>query len=929
MAPSLPFQSLLSRMLLGAGFPTILFVAVALIGMVAIAVLNDSLLWVGHTHEVIEEMMEMRHDAMSEQIAHRNELRMERQVRQQPNLASVLKLFQQEMTTRHLRFHERASALQIKVQENPEQVASIGRVRNLENDWTLAAKAALDRLHQQPLDEMFEKLLDWMFVELSEPSRLLEDEMTEFIAHEQGYLVQRRNDADGLKSQSFWLIVAISTLGLVLALMTIWTTARSVTKPVERLRQAAAELIGGSFEVVSPSGPNEIAELTVHFNHMGLIITERAHSLLEQTERFSQYVGATSHLLWTTNPLGEVVSDLPTWRSFTGQSTEDVLGMGWFQAIHPEERDRIRTSWLSCVESKKPYESECRLRSKDGKYRPFYCRAVPIRNPNGEVREWVGTCTDISDRKRQEILRIEKEAAEASSEAKSEFLAKMSHELRTPLNAIIGMSRMLTTQRFGALNAKQADYMKDIVQAGQHLLNLINDILDLAKVESGKLEIHAEAFQAHAMVGQMISTLRPLAEEKKLVIEQHGPEPDGELFTDPSRFRQVLYNLLSNAIKFTPSGRVDVTTEWIAKAAPQSPVVEIERATAVRISVRDTGVGIPVEEQALVWNEFEQTRSSRVNAIQGTGLGLALTRRLVALLGGSIWLESEPGKGSTFTIVLPRELPKVVEAPIGFHGPAEGQALTLIIEDHAPTRKLLEDWLHDVGMATAWADDGESGLAKARDLKPQLIILDVFLPKLDGWQVLTALKQDPETAHIPVVIASVNEDRSLVGSLDIQEFFVKPIERDTFLLRLRELQPHLFIPNGPIRTLVVDDDPALRKLLGDWLQGERFQVIEAADGNDALARLQEFTPDVIILDLLMPNRDGFDVVDAVRSRPEWAGIPILVVTNKDVTNDERQRLSGRISALITKYKLTPEALRKQLSKLGLVQQQPGSPGTPH
>jgi PAS domain S-box-containing protein len=669
---------------------------------------------------------------------------------------------------------------------------------------------------------------------------------------------------------------------------------------------------------VPPDGPTEIAELAVHFNHMGITLSRHTSSLEEQKERYQQYIGATSHLLWTTDANGAVVTDLPTWRAYTGQGETDVRGVGWLDAVHAEEREAVRAAWAAAVRDRTLFESECRLRGQEGGYRHFSCRAVPIVRPDGTVSEWIGTCTDVTEKKQQAELQRAKEAAEASSRAKSEFLAKMSHELRTPLNAIIGMSRMLATQRFGSLNAKQADYLKDVVQAGEHLLNLINDILDIAKVESGRMDLHAEPFGLGQDVSTLLATLRPLAEEKKLALRFEPPQPDGDLATDRGRFRQVLYNLLSNAIKFTPiGGSVTVVCQWVAGPAANAAVVSAGEAAAVRVEVIDTGVGIAPEDQALIWDEFRQARLPSGAGGQGTGLGLALTRKLVGLLGGAVWLESAVGRGSTFTFVLPRELPQAPPPPADVQAGDGGKPLVLVIEDYPPTRKLLLDWLAEDGMATGWAGDGEAGLDMARRLRPRLIILDLMLPGLDGWQVLTELKSHPETASIPVVIVSVDESRLPSGYLDVQEYFVKPLERDSFLRRLRESHPDLFNREQPVTALVVDDDPAARKLLGDLLRAEQIDVVEATEGAEALRLLDARRPDFILVDLLMPGMDGFDVVDAVRGRPDLKDLPILVVSSKELTAEDRKRLNGNVQAFVAKRELTPEDLHRRLRGLGL------------
>jgi signal transduction histidine kinase/CheY-like chemotaxis protein len=548
---------------------------------------------------------------------------------------------------------------------------------------------------------------------------------------------------------------------------------------------------------------------------------------------------------------------------------------------------------------------------------------VPVVDSDGAVRQWIGACTDVTDRAEMERLRNEKEAAEAATRAKSEFLARMSHELRTPLNAILGMSRMLTTQRFGPLTPKQADYLNDVIHAGEHLLALVNDILDLAKIESGRMELRPQGFSVRAAVTSVVSTLRPLAAPKHLPLHMEPLEPDAEIAADPARFKQILYNLLSNAIKFTPQGSVTISCQWVDRIDREAVPVAESVATAVRVVVRDTGIGIADGDRATIWDEFRQLTSAaqQVGAVPGTGLGLALTRQLVYHMGGIVWMESTLGVGSTFTFILPRKPPPEEHAlrADGSAVPSDSVApLALVIEDYPATHKLLVDWLNEAGLETASAFDGESGLLQARQLHPHLIILDLQLPRLDGWQVLRALKQEAVTASIPVVIVTAIEEQLPPSGMTVQEFFVKPLRREDFFHRLRRVQPSLFARSQPLRVLVVDDEPADSKLLCDLLAAEGAQVLTAGDGREALERLRDERPDLVILDLAMPRLDGFGVVETLRSRPEWQDVPILIVTGKDLTGEDSDRLKDRIQALLAKQKLTPEKFYQQLSALGLL-----------
>jgi PAS domain S-box-containing protein len=718
-------------------------------------------------------------------------------------------------------------------------------------------------------------------------------------------------------------------LGLVVVagviLLIAWRVSVSVTRPLDRLRHAAHQVLTGSFTMESPEGPNEIAQLIVDFNQMALSLSERNVSLQEQQEGYRQYLLATTHLMWRTDAEGKVDNDMASWRAFTGQTAEQVRGWGWLDAIHPEERPSIWERWLHCVRTHTLYDASYRLRSSSSAYHSFLARAVPVIAADGTVREWIGTCIDVTDRDEMARLRSEKEAAEAATRAKSGFLAKMSHELRTPLNAIIGMSRMLTTQRFGPLTLKQADYLNDVIHAGEHLLALVNDILDLSKIESGRMELRPQGFSVQAAVNGVVSTLRPLAAPKNLPLRVETPEADGEIAADPARFKQILYNLLSNAIKFTPRGSVTIRCQWVDGVERGACGAPVTQASALRVDVLDTGIGIALEHQVTIWEEFRQIPAvaEQVGAIPGTGLGLALTRQLVQHMGGVVWLESQLGAGSTFSFSLPRKPPTLGSTAFQQDGTAAqisrpDNPLALVIEDYPATHKLLVDWLNEAGLDTASAYDGEDGLNKARQLHPRLIILDVHLPRLDGWQVLTALKHDVATAAIPVVIVTATEEQSPPSGLDVQEFFVKPLEREEFFRRLRTVQSSLFERPQPLRVLVVDDEPADRKLLCDLLTAEGGQVVTACDGKEALDCLHQQRPDLVVLDLMMPRVDGFEVVETIRGCPDWKDMPILIVTAKDLSEKERDRLKGRIQALLAKHKLTPEKFTRLLTTLGLL-----------
>jgi PAS domain S-box-containing protein len=929
------FRTLRWRLLLSSAIPVLLFFGAAIVAFVAIQRLLYTLDLVQHSQQIVARAYDLKADLTGMEAAKRAAYLLRagtptgKEGKPRPDISRE-ESFRQEYQ-RHWR------SAQKSLSELRELAGKLpGRNERLDN---LAAR--MQSLHD--LSELALRLPgpskgegDWwtQIMEGLKQAVLLggqaDEEIAALITAEKERLRERHALAQRATRESVWAIAVAVGGSFFLAMLIPLQLTRSIIGPIERLQEAARGLRRGEFTTLAPEGPAEIASLMSHFNMMGLAFSEREGLLQTSERRYRGLMGSLSHVLWTTNPAGEMTTDPAVWLTFTGQDAECVQREGWLSAVHAEDRERASHRWRDCLASRQPYEDEFRVRRHDGEWRTMACRGVPIFNPRGEVIEWVCTCADITEQKQEDELRRAKEAAEATSRAKSSFLAKMSHELRTPLNAIIGMSKMLSTQRFGPLNAKQADYLNDVTRAGEHLLMLINDVLDLSKVEAGHMEILPERTPVTATVSALLSTLRALVETKGVNVEFEPPSPDDILVTDPGRFKQVLFNLASNAIKFTPDGgTVRVRCLWVDHVRREASEVPREQAGGLRIDVEDTGIGIAPENQQRIWEEFRQVNNPG-RTDDGTGLGLALTRRLVALLGGVVWLDhSEPDRGSRFSVVLPPMVPDGAGAepppppPARTKTPAErttasmGRAVALVIEDHMPTNKLLSDWLADAGLETSSAFDGRSGLEQARRLRPRLILLDLRLPRMDGWQVLTELKSDPRTREIPVLIISIQDDRQAPGNIDVADWFVKPLDRDQFLGRLRAGWPELFNGNRRQTALVVDDHAPSRAWLRELLRDERIEVFEASSGTEALSRLEEITPDLVVVDLLMPGMDGFAVVEAIRARPALAEVPILVVSAKDITREEWERLQGNIQAVLRKDLLTPERLSERLQRLGL------------
>jgi signal transduction histidine kinase/CheY-like chemotaxis protein len=493
-------------------------------------------------------------------------------------------------------------------------------------------------------------------------------------------------------------------------------------------------------------------------------------------------------------------------------------------------------------------------------------------------------------------LAIARDAADEANRTKSSFLANMSHELRTPLNAIIGLTDMLVSNaaRFGT--DKALEPLRRVHRAGTHLLGLINQVLDLSKIEAGKLELNLESVSIPPLVEEVIGTARPLAEQNKNRLSVQCPGDLPPIEADAMRVRQILLNLLSNACKFTKDGSIILRVVRVAHQGQD----------CIAVAVADSGIGMTPEQLGRLFEEFSQGDATTARQYGGTGLGLAITRRLCQMMGGDVSVTSEVGKGTTFTVRLPVAAAVVVarDQPSETGTDVPSGNCVLVIDDDATARDLIADYLRQAGFVVITAAGGAEGLKRAKDHHPIAITLDVIMPDIDGWTVLAALRGDPQLADIPVVMATIVDERRQGMTLGAVGYLTKPIDGD----KLVEIIRRYGAPSGPTQVLVVEDDAMQRERVRSLLEPPQWLVTEAENGRVALERLKDTVPDVIILDLMMPEMDGFQLVAALQQHPQWWRIPVVVVTALDLSAEDRARLNSGVETVLLKKAFKPSDL---------------------
>jgi adenylate cyclase len=724
------------------------------------------------------------------------------------------------------------------------------------------------------------------------------------------------------------LSIAGVIVALAVALVVTTLIVRSINAPLRRLERSINDITEGRLDIPIPrAGRDEIGGMTRALTMLRESLVE-SHRLEQERQRaeaetrraqaqlgeaieaisegFALY-DADDRLVICNHRFKEMYAGVGL-EIQPGTQYEAILRAAAGAGFIPAVSDRT-DAWVA--------ERLARHRNPEGAFeqqrsRGGWLKISERRTTDGGI---VGVFTDITELKDRELqlgqlvdrLAEARDAAMEATVAKSRFLANMSHELRTPLNAIIGITEMLMEDAEDSGDRGAREPLERIARAGKHLLQLINDVLDLSKIEAGKLEVNYEPVALASLVSDVVGEAEPLAAKNgnRLVVE--CPSDIGSVRSDPTRLRQIMLNLLSNACKFTENGSVALSVsrghadgkDWIS------------------IRVVDTGIGMTNEQLGRLFQEFSQADSSTTRKYGGTGLGLAISDRLCRIMGGSIDVESEPGVGTTFSVRLPADQPDVLDAAaietvpaLAGHAP-ERTNRVLVIDDDATVRDLMRRFLSREGFEVVTASGGREGLEFARDLHPSVITLDVFMPDMDGWSVLQAIKQDAELNRIPVIMMTISDEKQKGFTLGASGYLTKPVDR-TQLAQLLDRFKNLA---GTPRALIVEDDLNAREMMRRLLVGEGWGVSVAANGREALDRLTAEHPNLILLDLMMPEMDGFEFLVEFRKDPKFASTPVIVVTAADLSLADRRRLDGGVEHILQKAASGQEDFLQQIRSL--------------
>jgi len=758
--------------------------------------------------------------------------------------------------------------------------------------------------------------------------RKVDQELSSIVDKLERRTVAARDAARENASAAVKIALIAGLAAILLAVVLLVLILRSIVQPIQRLEQAMASISQGQLDQpVTTAGNDEISAMTRALEQFRLSLLDRERLERERTDAEAKAARAKLQLheaiasidegfaLWDAQDrlivcndrlrhmFGELDVELRQGVSF--EEVISSLARSGRIPITPNSindwvKNRI-ASHRACGASFEHQNSDGRwlkiseTRASDGTIAGVYMDISGLKAREHELAELVDRLADARDQATQATV------------AKSRFLANMSHELRTPLNAIIGITEMLIEDAEEFDQEGFIEPLERIARAGKHLLELINEVLDLSKIEAGKLELNDEDVDIATLVGDLVAAAQTLASKNGNRLVVNGAKEAGTLRADPLRLRQIIFNLLSNACKFTEKGTVSLT------------VSHDKRGERIAFAVADTGIGMTPEQLGKLFQEFSQADSSTTRKYGGTGLGLAITDRLCKMMGGSITVASAPGKGTTFTVTLPSRHSLV---PLRAPPDSRKDTLTiatavrrtnrvLVIDDDETVRNMMRRYLSREGFDVVTAQDGHEGVTLARELMPSVITLDILMPGTGGWSVLQELKADPNLAAIPVIMISILDEQQKGIALGASGYLSKPIDR----AKLAALVKQFTFTNKIPRALVVEDDEPTRVMLKRVLKGEGWEVTEAANGKTGLEQLRNVPPDLILLDLMMPEMDGFEFLTQLRRDPKYEATPVIIVTAADLSAEDRRRLDGAVSHILEKEAYARDALLEQIRQL--------------
>ena len=738
---------------------------------------------------------------------------------------------------------------------------------------------------------------------------------------ENGILI--RNRVQGYRNQQRNLVI-LSVASLVLALYLLAGFYQSVVTAVQKLEAAATQLLGGGADVgiVKLDTQDELGQVAGSFN----TVLSRFQSEWEQAreervraeeaeENYRTIFENANEGIYQTTSEGQFLRANPGLARICGYVSPDAM----MQTVQNVTTDLYadpnrRNAYIEAMK-KDGYVSnwESQILRADGETVWVSENAHPVKDEQGRVRYYEGTITDITTEKnRLAAMDAAREAAEAANRAKSDFLAKMSHELRTPLNAIIGYSEILQEEAEDVGHDDFVPDLKKINAAGKHLLGLINDILDLSKIEAGKMELYLEQFAIADMVRDVSHTVKPLIDKNENTLTVTVAPEVKTIRADLTKVRQNLFNLLSNASKFTNKGEITLEV---------TSCLDEKGKECVDFAVRDTGIGMTPEQLGRLFQEFVQADNSTTRKYGGTGLGLVIVKRFAQMMGGDVFVTTEYGHGSTFTFRVPVQVRDTRDYSQGTSDEeaeaARIKSPVLVIDDDPTVLDLTTRLLSQEGYTVVTATNGFDGLRMARQAMPQVILLDIMMPHFDGWSVLTALKEDADLARIPVIIQTFTDNKAMALALGASDYLPKPVDKNQLVHMLKRYRPET--SGRPPSALLVEDDPLSRDLLRRLLNAEGWQVTEAENGRAGLEMLDVAHPHLILLDIMMPEVDGFGFVEGLRERTEWSQVPVVVVTAKDLTSEDFARLTGTVTAVLQKGRYHDADILQLVRRFGTVE----------